>query len=299
MLFEPYGTLQAVKVPRKVDGSGKGFGFVLFEKPEEAQRALAMEGTAFKDRILHVKLSSIVPVKPAATTIVSHVPTGEKPAKPEQGESKAPEDKDTGVVKPDAPPPARTIALMNVPDTVNDARIRVLAEQYGPLIKVTVRPDHAGAKIEFANEPDAGRAALALDGTVLDGQTIRVGSVSDMLAQQPPEEIAPAAAQPAKDKGAKQKGKRGGEASPPAPVGPTAPFGQSAMPIRRPGAGGGRRGGLGTKRARPTAAPAAGRPQQAPVTAGPAAESDGAAGKKSNSDFKALVEQSRRAAPPE
>lgn len=82
---------------------------------------------------------------------------------------------------------ARTIALLNVPDTVNDARIRALAENYGAIVKVVLRPDHQGAIIEYRDIASAGKAALGIDGhEIIPGRKLGVGSVKEMLQQ--PEE---------------------------------------------------------------------------------------------------------------
>lgn len=82
---------------------------------------------------------------------------------------------------------ARTIALLNVPDTVNDARVRALAENYGAIVKVTLRPDHQGAIIEYRDIASAGKAALGIDGhEITPGRKLGVGNVKEMLQQ--PEE---------------------------------------------------------------------------------------------------------------
>lgn len=82
---------------------------------------------------------------------------------------------------------ARTIGLLNVPDTVNDARIRAFAENYGAIVKVVLRPDHQGAIIEYRDIASAGKAALGIDGhEIAPGRKLGVGSVKEMLQQ--PEE---------------------------------------------------------------------------------------------------------------
>lgn len=82
---------------------------------------------------------------------------------------------------------ARTIALLNVPDTLNDARIRALAEHYGAIVKVLLRPDHQGAIIEYRDIASAGKAALGIDGhEITPGRKLGVGSVREMWGQ--PEE---------------------------------------------------------------------------------------------------------------
>lgn len=77
----------------------------------------------------------------------------------------------------------RTIALLNIPDTVNDARIRALVEPYGALRKIILIPERRGAIIEFQRVQDVGKAALALEGyTIILGKApIAVGNVEEML----------------------------------------------------------------------------------------------------------------------
>lgn len=76
----------------------------------------------------------------------------------------------------------RTIALLNVPDTVNDVRIKALAEPYG-YKKITLMPQHGGATIEFETVEQAGKAEIALQGTDFEGRTLRIGRYKDLVAQ--------------------------------------------------------------------------------------------------------------------
>jgi hypothetical protein len=117
---------------------------------------------------------------------------------------------------------------MNIPDTVNDARIRSLVSAYGPVVKIVLRPDHQGAIVEFLDVNDAGKASLELEGReIVPGRPIRVGHVPDMLKQ------------PAEHKIDRiQIGKQREKSS---------MIRQPADPIRRPQQPG-RRGGLGVKR---------------------------------------------------
>jgi len=80
---------------------------------------------------------------------------------------------------------SRTIAIMNIPDTVPSARIENLLEPYGAVKKFTLRPDHAGAIVEFVDEKSAGLAGLGLDDRDLDGSKLRIGTVPELLRQQP------------------------------------------------------------------------------------------------------------------
>lgn len=92
---------------------------------------------------------------------------------------------------PGSPPPSfddikkKTLGIMNVADTVNDFKIRELFEKFGPLRKVTLRPDHQGAIVEYNSVADAGKATLALDGSELAGRRISIGSLPDLMKQKP------------------------------------------------------------------------------------------------------------------
>ena len=132
-------------------------------------------------------------------------------------------------------------------------------EPYGPLRKITLRPDHQGCIVEFQDAADAGRAGLGVAGhEISPGRKLEVGTYADLMRQK------------AEVKGrgvVVAKGPQNGASL------------QPPGPIRRPGqVGGGRRGGLGSKRA-----PAASNSGQAN------GDGSGDGGKaKSNADFKAM-----------
>jgi squamous cell carcinoma antigen recognized by T-cells 3 len=75
----------------------------------------------------------------------------------------------------------RSIAMLNLPDTVNLARLEKLFEPCGTVRKLQLRPDRGGAIVEFAHEQMVGRAQLALEGTELDGAKIEFGSPAELL----------------------------------------------------------------------------------------------------------------------
>ncbi|GFF59201.1 hypothetical protein IFM61392_00629 [Aspergillus lentulus] len=223
-VFQKYGTIETVRIPRKVDGGSKGFGYIVFSTKEEAEAALAMHEQEFRSRPLQVRISTPQGAKRTATTIVNRV---QSPAAEANG-TKAPSVEPEGTAKERS---ARTLGLMNVPDTVNDARIRAMVEPYGPLIKIVLRPDHQGAIVEFADVNHAGKASLELEGQeIAPGRKLHVGTVSQLLKQSAEKKGGPGQATKSKDK---------------------ATFLQPAGPIKRPvqpGQRGGRRGGLGVKR---------------------------------------------------
>lgn len=129
---------------------------------------------------------------------------------------------------------ARTLGLMNIPDTVNDSRIRTVAEPYGPLVKIVLRPEREGAIVEFVDVTAAGKASLGLEGhEITPGRRIRVGSANDVMSKH----------DASSNTTTNGKAKSAGALMP-----------QNAGPIKRPAQPGtGRRGGLGVKRGGSTA----------------------------------------------
>lgn len=227
-------------------------------------------------RRLQVTPSAYTGAKRMASTIISRVRTSASPSAEVNGDR-------SDVVETTGERGSRTLALMNVPDTVNDARIRALVEPFGRLVKIILRPDHQGAIVEFANVHDAGKASLALEGKeIASGRPLHIGSVAELKMLQ-----------------AERKTDRITSIKPEKPKSSSL---QPAGPIRRPlqpSARGGRRGGLGMKRA-PAAsrAPAAGRatPDNDKMdTTADSKDGDSGKPKKSNDDFRAILQQNRTA----
>jgi len=254
-LFSPYGTVESVRVPRNMEGKAKGATFVIFANKEEAKAAAeGLNNKDFMGRILRVEVSTenAKGSKRSAATIISH--TSASPA-PESsaGAGSPPADVNTAPhASSGAPIPApatitatstsasththtrpdhhaRTLRLRNIPDTINDARIRALVEPYGALKKITVRPEKHEAHVEFVNQADVGRAEMALQGhEIVKGVKIEVGIP-----------------------GKKDDGKSGGTGEGESKSGRAAPTSMPFAPVtstRRPQQGQGKRGGLGVKR---------------------------------------------------
>ncbi|KAI4205207.1 MAG: hypothetical protein LQ350_000529 [Teloschistes chrysophthalmus] len=202
-----------------------------------AKVSLEMDKTKIQSRYISVEPATANgPAKRQATTVIRddarstaspppdvHMTNGDSSTAASPGPSIANEQSDPSR----AEIKARTVALLNVPDTVNDARIRAIAEPYGPLAKITLRPDHQGAVIEFRNVSDAGKALLGLDGYEITlGRSLGVGEVGEMMKQK---------AENKHDKLGQQAGQK-----PNTPV-----FAPSATSVRRPTQLGGKRGGRG------------------------------------------------------
>ncbi len=257
---------------------------------EEAEAAVAaLNLKPFRDRVLTVSISAPKKGKVHSTMVLQSGSPG--PGTDENHLS-------NGDGKPSHPSSSaqtrreRTIALLNIPDTVNDARIRALVEPHGALKKIILRPDHQGAIIEFEHVQDLGKASMRLEGyEIAPGRKIRVGTVAEMFAQKADlrlDKLGDAAA------AAKKKAKQDSAAAAEGGGMSSAPF-AGARHISRPAQPGARRGGrgglglkrggggLGGSRAGDTPAAAA----AATTTAGEGATAEGSGG-KSNADFKAL-----------
>lgn len=242
-----------------------------------------MHEQEFRLRPLHVKLSTPQGAKRSATTILSRVGSSRSPSVEVNGAKREPSEE-----VPNSERTARTLGLMNVPDTVNDARIRALVEPYGKLIKIVLRPDHQGAIIEFADVHQAGKASLELEGQeITPGRKLHVGTVPEMLK-----------------KSAEKRGSGPGQGGSKSKDKPGGLF-PLAGPIKRPpqpGTRGGKRGGLGVKRA--TGGPSAATSSQNGrntmtttttnmMTTDSATPGEGQTTKKSNDDFRAMIQRSR------
>lgn len=142
----------------------------------------------FKSRQLYVSISTTDHAKRQSSMIItsnSRSSASPSPSLPTTNGNMDNTDLPTTSTKPSYHEiQSRTIALLNVPDTVNDARIRALAETYGALVKVVLRPDHQGATIEYQDVASAGKAALGLEGhEIVPGRILGVGTVKEMLQQ--------------------------------------------------------------------------------------------------------------------
>ncbi|KAI8669017.1 hypothetical protein NCS57_00715100 [Fusarium keratoplasticum] len=183
-VFSKYGKVMRVKVPQTLLGKNKGFAFIDFETKDEAEKAVAeMNNTKFRSQILEVSLSKESKVKPAAKTIVAeNARSSPAPSSRDAEGDDAMEDAGSDAqVKPTAADiSARTVALMGLPDTVNDARIRALVEPLGAIVKLIVLPANGGAKIEFVDVATAGKASLQLNSMVFEGRPLRTGTVEEL-----------------------------------------------------------------------------------------------------------------------
>ncbi len=159
---------------------------------DDAEAALEMNLTTLGNRVLNVSISTNDMSKRKQNRIITSASTSQygtasppphmngdnhSAASPALSTNSAGQSKFSEIQ-------SRTLALLKIPDTVNDARIRALTEPYGELVKVSLRPNHQGAIIEYKNEASVGKASLALEGhEIAPERRIRIGTVSEMNQQ--------------------------------------------------------------------------------------------------------------------
>ncbi|KAK5629179.1 hypothetical protein RRF57_004894 [Xylaria bambusicola] len=233
-IFGKYGKVVTVRLLTNLSGQKVGTAFVVYETKEQAENALQLDKTKFKSQLLEVELSKESNFRPSATIRGQPRSNSTTPAPSGDGDVAMSEPDDTQTKDRKAKPApaeiqARTISIMNIPDTVNDARIRALVEEHGAIIKLVLRPDHSGATVEFADPSMAGRASLSLEGYEIEpGHKLTTGSAKQLY----------------EGKGAqKQQATNSTSNNNAAPKNWMPP----PPPVRRPvlGRGGARRGGLG------------------------------------------------------
>ena len=186
--FSTYGQIEGCKMPRdqKTKSRNRGIAFLTFSDKVAANAALAMDGKDFEGRKIKVNMADS---------------QSSRQNKAQQGDrSKSP----SASVDDDVATPAsfslstdeleeqrqRTIALSGVPDTINEARLRAVAEKVGPVRKVILKTNHQGALVEYENVADAGKAAIELDGfEISQGRQIAITSQKEMLAQKPEKKV--------------------------------------------------------------------------------------------------------------
>ncbi|KAG4440532.1 hypothetical protein IFR05_004002 [Cadophora sp. M221] len=270
-VFSKYGKVEKARILTTMTGESKGAAFVAFEKKEEATAALELDKTKLKSKILTVEMSTGKNFKPTATIAKA---SSASPA-PDGGSAMSPSpatDAHNNTHAQHAPNRTeisnRTITLLNLPDTINVARVNAIVQPYGDIVKVVLRPDHQGAIVEYADAASAGKAALALENLeIVPGRRLRTGGLKDLFAEK--DEIRT-------DRIQVGQGKK-----------PAAGFMQQpSAPLRRPGAGG--RGGLGQKRGLGYSAPKPASGTASEVNGHGASAGEETKKPKSNADFKAM-----------
>jgi len=305
-LFAKHGTVQDVRIQRDMGGKSHGTAFVDMETKEQAQAAIeALDKASYRGRVLTVELSrpklKSTAVQRGTTTSPSPGPTS---ARDDEGDetmrdddtNSQPSHQDEHRRPAAAEIRARTIAILDLPDTVNDARLRALVEPLGQISKLTLHPLHGGATVEFVSEAEAGKAALAIEGMEIEeeegrGRKLRVGTVPELFREKGETrvdriDVKSAAAAPPKAKdGGHSKAQAAARALMPPPT-----------TARRPAAnlGGGRRGrgGMGFMVARKKGADStdgSAGPNNGGDSSGGEAKNEAAPKKMNQDDFRKLL----------
>ncbi|KAK8015595.1 RNA recognition motif domain-containing protein [Apiospora marii] len=174
-VLEQYGEVQTVRILRNLGGHSKGTAFATFATKEEAEKAVGLHFTKLGNSIVEVELSKETKFKPTARTTREASTDGDVAME-------GTDSHETGPTREEIQD--RTVALLNVPDTVNDARLRALAEKHGDIVKLVLQPNHQGAIIEYADVNTMGRAMLQLDGyEIAPGRKLRTGTVEELKRQ--------------------------------------------------------------------------------------------------------------------
>ena len=176
--FEPFGKIERVNIPTRVGGNNKGFAYIVYETKENADAAVAeMNGKDLAGFELHVDIATDKDAKPKIKSIVENTTSpGEREATPGQAETATVTDAAVGTKG------ERTIAFLNLPDTINDARLNRILEPYS-YKKITLMPQHGGALIEFGTVEAAGKAEFALQGIDFEGRKLRIGRGYELMKQ--------------------------------------------------------------------------------------------------------------------
>lgn len=198
-IFAQAGRVVSVRVPRNMAGQAHGTAFVVMDTKQAAQDAIRKcDKLIFGSHPIKVELSRPAANKVTATSRAAGGGTPEPSSstaaaaqQPQQQQpSDAPGERDSKPTASDIA--ARTIAVLNVPDTMTDARLRaVLASAAAPeMVKLVLHPQHGGAVVEFADAATAGRAALVVDGLEVDvpgggvgdaKRKLRTGTVAELF----------------------------------------------------------------------------------------------------------------------
>ena len=185
--FSQFGHIDRINFPTLKNGNNKGFCFVVFGTKESADAAVAeMDKKDFWGLELHVEIANDrnetkPKIKSTLENATSPAPRDVTPGAKDV--STAAVKSTTGAADFKAAPyNDRSIAILNLPDTVPDVRIRPLVEAYG-FKKIKLEPQHGGATIEFVTVEGAGKAEIALQGLDFEGRKLRIGTVRDLRQQ--------------------------------------------------------------------------------------------------------------------
>lgn len=147
--FSTFGTILSCKVATDEHGNSKGYGFVHFETEEAATKAIEkVNGMLLSDKKLFV--GRFIPRKEREKEL------GEKAKK------------------------FSNVYIKNLPDSVDDEKLRDMFEQHGPITSYKVMSDESGKSrgfgfVAFEDPDDAEKACDILNESEVDGKKLYVG----------------------------------------------------------------------------------------------------------------------------
>jgi RNA recognition motif-containing protein len=178
--FAAFGNIERVTCPTTKTGTNRGFCYIVYDTKESADAAVAaMHGKSYWGLELNAKIATDnAETKPKVkSTLENATSPDDREATPGQSESGPDAAAErTGTVM------ERSIAILNLPDTVPDVRIKPLVEPFG-FKKITLEPQHGGAIIEFTSVEGAGKAEISLQGTDFEGRKLQIGTPRDLKLQ--------------------------------------------------------------------------------------------------------------------
>lgn len=173
-VFSQYGTILSLRMPKTISSSHHdGIAFIDYDQARCAEAALKLDGTLIKGMAIQVSLA-----KPRTSTRRSGPPG---PSQKIKGLALDNDRSLTTAAPNGSEIQAKTLGIMDLADTVNEAQLRSLFAPFGALRKVQLRPDHGGAVVEFDHAADAGRATLALSGQELGHRQFVIGRYEDLM----------------------------------------------------------------------------------------------------------------------
>lgn len=179
-VFSKFGKISRIKLPTiAANGNNRGFGYVVYESKQSADDAVAeMHEKDFWGLKLKVQIAEDrAATKPKIKSILENSSNPKvREVTPGQAESSS-----DSAIKP-ASFTERSIAILNLPDTVPDVRIKPLVEAFN-FKKIKLEPQHGGAIVEFTTVEDAGKAEIALQGKEFEGRKLRIGTVQELNKQ--------------------------------------------------------------------------------------------------------------------
>ncbi len=166
-LFSKYGKIERIHLPlspknKRLNRKHNGIAFITFSDYESAKQSTELNKTSLEGRDIEVSIAE------NRNKNNSTITNGDYNT--ELKGDRSPED-----IK------LRTIGVLNLADTVNNTQVKQLFEQIGPVQNVTLLPDLEGALVEYEKVSDAGKAGMALEGSVIGGKQIKIGTRNDLL----------------------------------------------------------------------------------------------------------------------